>query len=399
MNVPFPANKTVIAIEAGAIHSCALYDSGEIDCWGEFTRLGYIPSTSDNGRINSTGQSTMHDSCQSCSNFTLGDVDSDGDGAIEYLEDYPGNPNKSIRCQEGTYGSHSCTDASIGYYVDVKGSIEQYECAPGTFQPISGQSSCLAADPGYYVQVTAATSQTACSLGTYQPSAAQSSCLDADPGYYVDDTGSSSQTACATGTYQPSAGQSSCLDADPGHKVWSTGQTSQTPCYPGNYHHPQASHLPRRRPGHRSGLRAKRPTLPIGNYAIRARPPARRRPGYYVQVTAATSQTDCSLGTYQPSAAQSSCLDADPGYYVDDTGSSSQTACATGTYQPSAGQSAASTPTRGTTSTPLGLQTKSHVLLGHIIRTTVPPAKPLHFCKSWLFCLLERLITSNSRRC
>ncbi|MDC0851427.1 S8 family serine peptidase, partial [Euryarchaeota archaeon] len=54
--------------------------------------------------------------------------------------------------------------------------------------------------------------------------------------------------------------------------------------------------------------------------------------GYYVDNTGSTSQTECAVGTYQPSTGQSSCIDASAGYYVDSTASISQTACPAGTY-------------------------------------------------------------------
>jgi alpha-tubulin suppressor-like RCC1 family protein len=60
-----------------------------------------------------------------------------------------------------------------------------------------------------------------------------------------------------------------------------------------------------------------------------------------------TSQLECSLGTYQPSTGQSSCLEASEGHYVDTIAATSQTACAAGTYQPSTGQSSCIDATAG----------------------------------------------------
>ncbi|MGB0628952.1 MAG: hypothetical protein ACPGN8_06730, partial [Candidatus Thalassarchaeaceae archaeon] len=47
-----------------------------------------------------------------------------------------------------------------------------------------------------------------------------------------------------------------------------------------------------------------------------------------------TQDTPCSIGTYQPSAGQSSCLGASPGHYVPATGQVSMTPCVAGTYNP-----------------------------------------------------------------
>lgn len=303
VNVPFPTGKTVIAIEAGAYHSCALYDGGEIDCWGMYNRLGYIPPSSAN--INSTGQSEMTASCPACSNFNLGEVDSDGDGAIEYLEDYPGNPNKSIRCQEGAYGAHSCIDASIGHYVDVEGSIEQYQCASGTFQPNTGQSSCLDADPGHYVPTAGRSTQTICLPGTYQPSAGQSNCIGAAPGHFVAILGSTFQTPCAVGSYQPHALQNSCTEADPGHYVVSTGSYSQETCEPGTF----------------------QPSMGLG-YCLQS------DPGHFVEVYGSSTQTQCTPGTYQPDSGSTYCVDAGAGHHVLLSAATAQDECAAGTFQP-----------------------------------------------------------------
>jgi len=63
------------------------------------------------------------------------------------------------------------------------GSPNQTECAPGTYQNMSGQISCNEADPGYFVLDSASTTQTGCLLGTYQPLPGQSGCLNASAGY------------------------------------------------------------------------------------------------------------------------------------------------------------------------------------------------------------------------
>lgn len=56
--------------------------------------------------------------------------------------------------------------------------------------------------------------------------------------------------------------------------------------------------------------------------------------GNYVPGPGATSQTACSIGTYQNLEGQSSCKAADPGYFVSQTGASAQIACSAGSYQP-----------------------------------------------------------------
>ena len=51
-----------------------------------------------------------------------------------------------------------------------------------------------------------------------------------------------------------------------------------------------------------------------------------------------TSQTECSVGTYQPSSGQTSCIEASAGNYVDTNGSIAQTPCSPGTWQSQIGQ-------------------------------------------------------------
>lgn len=41
-------------------------------------------------------------------------------------------------------------DANIGRYVDVDGSIQEWECTEGSFQPLRGQTSCMLASAGHY---------------------------------------------------------------------------------------------------------------------------------------------------------------------------------------------------------------------------------------------------------
>ena len=128
----------------------------------------------------------------------------------------------------------STEDASVvgnpSMTVDVEIGAGQYQCAPGTYQPSTGQSSCVDASPGYFVPGNGSVTQTPCSPGSFQSGMAQTSCLlatpgnyvstyaatdqiPASPGHYVNTSGATAEVACSMGTYQPSMGQTSCLDA------------------------------------------------------------------------------------------------------------------------------------------------------------------------------------------
>jgi hypothetical protein len=67
-------------------------------------------------------------------------------------------------------------------------------CAPGSYQPSSGQSSCFQAPAGFYVAVSGATQAT-----------------PAPAGSFVGSPGASSYSSCPAGTLQPASGQSACV--------------------------------------------------------------------------------------------------------------------------------------------------------------------------------------------
>ena len=56
--------------------------------------------------------------------------------------------------------------------------------------------------------------------------------------------------------------------------------------------------------------------------------------GHFVSYSGQTSQTPCPVGTFQPDAGQTSCDEAQPGHFVDLEGQSTQTPCIAGTYNP-----------------------------------------------------------------
>ena len=61
--------------------------------------------------------------------------------------------------------------------------------------------------------------------------------------------------------------------------------------------------------------------------------------GYHVEEEGATTQSPCTIGQYQNQTGQASCHDASPGHYVDTGTASSQNECGIGTYQPGTAQS------------------------------------------------------------
>lgn len=57
-------------------------------------------------------------------------------------------------------------------------------------------------------------------------------------------------------------------------------------------------------------------------------------PGHFVNILAATEQTPCAAGRYQPDSGAVSCIIADPGHFVPTPAATEQTACSPGYYQP-----------------------------------------------------------------
>jgi len=345
VNLTIPSGKSVIALEAGDMHTCALYDDGEIDCWGDQRRLGYF--VIDNNSICSicynvlsTGNSDIE--LPSGANINLGEIDADGDGAIEYIEYFPYNIDRSVMCSPGSYGNHSCLEAAPGHYVDLPGSDIQYECSPGTYQPYMGQSNCFNASLGNFVPIPAQSEQSNCTIGTFQPLEAQFNCINSEPGYFVPIEGSELETPCPPGTYQPYSAQSSCLDADLGYYVSNQASISQQPCIPGSYQPMEGqTYCIISDPGYfvnTFGSDVQTPCI-AGTYQPNSNSTQciSSDIGYYVELNASTTQYECIPGTFQPNSGRDSCIISEPGYHVPFSSMSQQIACHDGTYQPDYG--------------------------------------------------------------
>ena len=248
------------------------------------------------------------------------------------------------QCQPGTFSSQqgqaNCTDASPGYFVDGVQQSSQSPCQPGEFQDSSGQTSCLSTTPGHYTDSEGSAEQTLCAAGTYQPDSGQTSCIEAEPGFYSE-LGSTSQNQCQNGTYSSEPGQGSCTPSEPGFFVDLDGATGPTPCPPGQFQSESGSSGCESPPPGQLGSPDGSTTVscPAGKYQ-----PGDQSicvdasPGYFVNETGSSSQSQCLPGTYQPDPGQSSCLPANPGNFVGSPGSSSQTPCPTGQFQSFGGQ-------------------------------------------------------------
>jgi hypothetical protein len=253
-----------------------------------------------------------------------------------------GNPPAG--CPPGTYWSFPfCVQASPGYYVAVYGATSQTPCAPGTFQPASGQTSCIPAPAGSFVAATAATFFNLCNPGFYQPATGQTACLLAPAGTFVAGPGAQVPTPCGLGTFQPNQGATFCIPAPAGTYVSVTGAVAATPCAAGTYQpgSGQPSCIPAPPGRFVPGIGAQASmACPVGTYQPASgqssclNAPA----GSYVDVAGAVAATPCAVGTYQPLTRQIACINAPAGSYVDVVGAAAATPCALGSYQPDPGQ-------------------------------------------------------------
>ncbi|KAK3591334.1 hypothetical protein CHS0354_028441 [Potamilus streckersoni] len=255
---------------------------------------------------------------------------------------------------------------SPGFFLNTVGNCQA--CSIGSYQPSSGQTSCISCQSGTITLQTSSTSSSqcvaicnsgffrntnsncqACPVGTYQPTTEQTSCISCPSGTTTNQVASTSQTQCVAvcstgffintlgncqtcpiGTYQPSSGQSSCISCPTGTITLQTGSISSSQC------------------------------VAICNSG-------------FFRNTSGICQS-CPVGTYQPSTEQTSCISCPTGTTTNQVASTSQTqcvgvcgagfflhalgfcqACSLGTYQPSSGQTSCISCQSGTTT----LQTAS----------------------------------------
>ena len=114
---------------------------------------------------------------------------------------------------------------------------------------------------------------------------------------------------CPAGKYQYNPSILDCREAAPGYFVNETNSTQQTQCPPGNY---------QSNPGQTECIPAD--------------------PGHYVENPGQFSQIPCPQGSFQGDGGMDSCTEAMPGHHVPEEGALSQTTCKPGNYQPDEGE-------------------------------------------------------------
>ena len=275
--VSLPVGRTAISIDAGIDHTCAILDDSSAVCWG----------------LNAQGQ--LGDGTTTNSTTPVSVSMPSGLGVAEisagWIHSCAVATNASVYCWgyhgEGALGLGEDVDSDVPAYVDL---------GAGRHALMSERDN----DDDGIVNIFDPFPD-GCPIGYY---AFEGTCLEADPGHYADGIDPYEQFPCNPGTFQPISGQSICIDSSAGHFVDDSGSIIENPCEAGSYQ-PDS--------GQTSCILAD--------------------PGNFVSGESSIRQEQCSSGTYQPDSGGISCIDASPGYFVDEYAATDQTPCSAGTYQ------------------------------------------------------------------
>ena len=338
-----PDNRSLIAMDLGAGHTCGILDDGMVNCWGNSTFCNGDGATC----ANTTSGGRLGDGTETSSTYprtvalpagrTAISIDAGIDHTCAILDD------SSAVCwglnEQGQLGDGTTTNSTTPVQVSMPAGLGvaeisaglKHTCAVATngsvycwghhVEGALGIGEDVDSDVPAYVDLGlgrhALMSERdddddgivnifdpypeGCPVGYF---ATDGTCLEAEPGHYADGVHPYEQFPCEQGTFQPSTGQTYCIDASPGHFVAGAGSPIQNPCEAGSYQ-PDS--------GQTSCILAD--------------------PGNYVSEEGSIRQNQCSSGTYQGESGGSTCMDASPGYFVGSFAAVEQTPCPAGSYQ------------------------------------------------------------------
>ena len=204
-NSPLPSalspDLLLMEVEVGLFHSCGLFDSGEVACWGDnsYGQLG-------------DGTQTAHSTPEVIILSTNATSISVGHRHTCMILD-----DASLKCwganEFGQVGDGGSTNSNTPQDIDLRhGSKEQVPCERGTYQPLPEKTTCILASRGFMVPDSGQTEQTGCSPGYYSSLKGQRACVPAARGFYVSENQATSQTQCPAG--QSTLGEASTFFDD-----------------------------------------------------------------------------------------------------------------------------------------------------------------------------------------
>ena len=191
-NSPLPSSLSsdllLMEIEVGLFHSCGLFDSGEVACWGD----------NSNGQLGD-GTQIAHSTPEVIMLSTNATSISVGHRHTCVILD-----DASLKCwganEFGQVGDGGTSDSNTPQDIDLgHGSKEQVPCERGTYQPLPEKTTCILASRGFMVPDSGETEQTGCPAGYFSSLKGQRACLPAARGFYVSESQATSQTQCPAG--------------------------------------------------------------------------------------------------------------------------------------------------------------------------------------------------------
>jgi len=340
----------------------------------------------------------------------------DGEGCAECPDGYTCANSVKTPCPAGSY------------FVDG----QCQHCAPGQYQPNTGQTSCINCDvivaenrtqcakrcltstcpegkrlqndaydipclddecsesvcceddvlPNISNGICISTGQShnctfaSCNLGYYHDEGA---CLECSPGYYCLDDISDKQIECQSGQYQPYAGKDECIACDGYVNVIRTTCTSIQTCdtYNCNSTNMRKKQAPDMcsESGCTDNICCEQDVAPTISNGICAQYDANTclfancNAGHY-RSEDNSSCLACFYGTYQSQQGQATCLNAAVGHYVAGTAQTTQTACSSGTSQSQQGQASCDDCQPGQYQSQQGQATCLNATVGHYVAGT-----------------------------
>ncbi|MGB1461289.1 MAG: S8 family serine peptidase [Candidatus Thalassarchaeaceae archaeon] len=185
---PLSPDLLLMQVGVGLFHSCGLFDTGEVACWGG----------NSNGQLGD-GTQTSHSSPEIITLSTNASSIAVGHRHTCAILD-----DASLKCwganEYGQVGDGSTSDLDSPASIDLgHGSKEQVPCPRGSYQPLPEKTTCILSDRGFMVPSTGQTDQVSCQAGYYSSLRGQHACTPAARGFYVSGNEATSQTQCPSG--------------------------------------------------------------------------------------------------------------------------------------------------------------------------------------------------------